>query len=313
MPEPKIKITTGVIARLLPVWALAASLAGYFFSTDITPWKFTLMPVITLIMFSMGLTLTLADIRSSFKSPVPIILGVSLQFLLMPLLAWIISQCFALSSDLLTGMVLVGSAPGGTASNVLTYLAGGNLALSIGMTTLSTLISVIATPWLTDLYLGQSIIVDQAGMLASIAWMVILPLIGGMILRALFPRQTLMIKPFLPDCAAICIAMAVGIVVALNANAFGTLSISIIIAVILHHITGLMSGYGLSRLLGLDITSARTIAIEVGTQNSGMMAALAIKHFTLIAAIPPALFSVVQNVLCSALASYWSKRKMAVS
>lgn len=293
---------------LLPLWALVATAAGYLFHTEVAQFHWALFPVIAIVMFTMGLTLTVGDFLEPFHHPSPLILGVFLQFLLMPLLAWSISTLTRLPTELFIGMVLVGAAPGGTASNVLTYLAGGRVALSVGMTTFSTLVSVIVTPWLTGFYLHQVIEVDRLAMLISIAKMIVLPVLGGISLRAAFPGLIEKIAPLLPSFAVASIALAICIVVALNAGVLDSLGIMVILAVLLHNLSGLCCGYGFARLARFDRSTARTIAIEVGTQNSGMAAALAVKHFSVLTAVPSALFSVLQNIFGTLLASYWSKR-----
>ena len=297
-----------MITRLLPLWAVMASLMGYLCSPEVAQFKDALIPIVALVMFSMGLTLTLKDFIHSIQSPLPLILGIALQFLMMPLLAWLLSLTLDLSPELMVGMVLVGSAPGGTASNVLTYLAGGRVALSLGMTIVSTLLSVLVTPLLAGVYLNEVVEVDRMAMLISIVQMILIPVCGGMLVRAVLPEQIEKLMPLLPICAVICISLAIGIVVALNANVLGAMSFSVVLAVMLHNLLGLFAGYSLARLFGQDIATSRTIAIEVGTQNSGMSAALAVKHFSAIAGIPSALFSIFQNVMGTVLASHWQKQ-----
>ncbi|AMO57984.1 bile acid:sodium symporter family protein [Endozoicomonas montiporae] len=265
-------------------------------------------PLLAIIMFAMGLTLTIADLREALTDPRPLIMGVCLQFILMPVLAFSISQALSLPSELLVGMMLVGTAPGGTASNVLAYLAGGRVALSIGMTTLSTLMAVFVMPFLCSVYLSTVIKVDQVGMLISILKIVILPVAGGVLLNALCPKLINRIKPCLPSIAVIGICSAITLVIAMNADALASLSAIVVVAVLLHNTLGLISGYVSARLCGMDIPTARTVAIEVGTQNTGLAAALAFKHFTVLAALPGAIFSMTQNILGALLASYWSAK-----
>lgn len=296
------------MARLLPVWALLASLLGYYFHAEVSLFKGMLVPVLAMIMFCMGLTLSFRDFIKPFQTPLPLLLGISLQFILMPALAWGISTVLELPAEILVGMVLVGTAPGGTASNVLAYLSGGRLALSIGMTAFSTLTSVLFTPYLTAFWLGAVVDVDTYGILVSIAQMVFAPVLGGILLRSLFLNQVNRIEHYLPACAAMGIAIAICIVVALNAGSLDQLSLFVVLAVLLHNSAGLAAGYGLARLFGQDIKTARTIAIEVGTQNTGMAAALAVKHFTALAGLPAAIFSISQNLLGTLLAGYWNRK-----
>ena len=296
-----------LFSRLLPVWALCGLIIGYMFSPAITPYKFALSPILAIIMFAMGLTLTLSECREAMTDPRPLIMGVCLQFILMPLLAFIVSHMLSLPAELLVGMMLVGTAPGGTASNVLAYLAGGRVALSIGMTTLSTLTAVVVMPALCSLYLSAVVQVDQAGMLLSILQIVILPVAGGVLLNRLCPKLVDRIRPVLPAVAVVGICSAITLVIAMNADALASMSVIVVAAVLIHNSLGLASGYFSARLCGMDIPTARTVAIEVGTQNTGLAAALAFKHFTVLAALPAALFSMTQNLLGAWLAGYWSR------
>ena len=302
-----------LFSRLLPLWALCGLATGYSFSPIFTPYKSAISPILAIIMFAMGLTLTLSDCRAALRDVRPLIMGVCLQFILMPLLAYSISLALSLPPELLVGMMLVGTAPGGTASNVLAYLAGGRVALSIGMTTLSTIMAVIFMPVLCSVYLSTVIQVDQLGMLLSILKIVILPVAGGVILNSLFPQLVQRIKPCLPSVAVVGICSAITLIIALNVDSLTNLSAIVIVAVLTHNTLGLVFGYLSARLCGMDIPTARTVAIEVGTQNTGLAAALAFKHFTVLAALPAALFSITQNLLGAWLAGYWSQRKKALT
>ena len=288
---------------------LLASLLGYYFPMEIIPFKGMLFLMIALIMLSMGLTLSLTDMVAPFKTPLPLILGIALQFLLMPMLAWGTSKTLNLSNELMIGMVLVGTVPGGTTSNVLTFLAGGRVALSVSMTAVSTLASILLTPLLTAFWLNTVIAVDQIAMLISIVQLVLMPVLGGVFFRTLLPKPVAVISPYIPACAVLALTVAISIVVALNTKTIHSLSGLVVLAILMHNITGLLAGYGIARLAGQDIQTARTIAIEVGTQNTGMAAALAIKHFVIIAALPAALFSISQNLLGAILAGYWTRNK----
>ncbi|MGI9274543.1 MAG: bile acid:sodium symporter family protein [Endozoicomonas sp.] len=297
-----------LFCRLLPLWALLSSLAGYHFGAEIAPLEAAIIPLLTIIMFSMGLTLTFGEFVDAFREPLPLLIGVLLQFLLMPFLAWSISYFLALPATLFTGMVLLGTAPGGTASNVLTFLSGGRVALSVSMTTVSTLSAVIAMPWLSSLLLGTMVEVDRTGMLISILKMVTLPVLAGVLINRYWPRGVEPFKPYLSAIAVVAIALIVGVVVSLSADRLGSLSAAVVMAVLVHNILGLAAGYSFARLLRLDIATARTIAIEVGTQNSGLAATLALKHFSALAALPATLFSLSQNLFGSMLAAHWSRK-----
>ncbi|MCW7554712.1 bile acid:sodium symporter family protein [Endozoicomonas gorgoniicola] len=308
---PEIKRIIILFSRLLPLWALCGLIAGYYFSSAIAPYKPAMSLLLAIIMLAMGLTLTIADLREALTDVRPLVMGVCLQFILMPLLAYIISMNFSLSRELLVGMILVGTAPGGTASNVLAYLAGGRIALSIGMTTLSTLLAVVIMPLLSSLYLSTVVEVDKVGMLLSILQIIILPVAVGVLLNYFCPRQVSRIKPCLPSVAVAAISCGIALVVALNVDTLTTVSVAVVLAVLLHNILGLVSGYFFARLCGMNVPTARTVAIEVGTQNTGLAVALAFKHFTVLAALPGAVFSITQNLLGAWLASYWSGKPPA--
>ena len=242
------------------------------------------------------------------QQPLKIILGTSLQFILMPLAAFLISHLFALERELMIGMVLVGCCPGGTASNVICYLANGELALSISLTMVSTLMSVIATPLLTLLYLGQAIEVPIAGMISSIFQMVIVPVFVGLILNTYFSKNLVKLTPVLPVISVVSIVLIIGIVVALNSDNLVVISGLVIIAVILHNAIGICMAYAISKQFKYDEKTCRTIAIEVGMQNSGLGVALASQFYSSLAALPGAVFSLWHNLSGSLLAGYWSKK-----
>ena len=293
---------------LMPMLAFMAGVCGYFFAPAISAGKGLIVPLLSLIMLLMGLTLTPKDFVREVRNPLPLFVGMGLQFLLMPLLAWLISRSLNLPPAIMAGMVLVGTAPGGTASNVLAYLAKGNVALSISMTTASTLMAVIMMPLLTGFYLDAVVDVDRAGMLMSIVQVVILPVLAGLTANSLWPDKVKHLHPTLPTLSMIAIVVTITIVVALNAGSLSSLGIPVLAAVLLHNSLGLVGGYSLSRMAGMSKRQSRTIAIEVGTQNSGLSVALAVKHFTALAALPGAIFSVSQNILGAAAAGYWRKK-----
>ncbi|SEM86213.1 bile acid:sodium symporter family protein [Halomonas caseinilytica] len=299
------------INRLFPVWAILlaviAALVPEFF-TGLAGYIKTLLVV---IMFAMGLTLTKSDFARVVKSPKPIAVGVLLQFLVMPLAALVISRLLGLSTELTIGMVLVGATAGGTSSNVMTWLAGGHVALSVSMTMVSTLISVIATPLLTLLLLGQSIDVPVLGMLMSIGQLVVAPIMLGMVIHHFLGMHVQRVEPALATLAMASIVLIIAIVVALNAGRLTTLGPIVALAVIAHNGIGLAAGYGLARLLRFDTRTARTIAFEVGLQNSGLAVTLANQFFSAGAALPGALFSVWHNVSGSLLAGYWKHRHVS--
>lgn len=262
------------------------------------------------VMFGMGLTLNLQDFKIVFSRPKDVIIGCLAQFTIMPLLAWILARLFSLDEALALGVVLVGCCPGGTASNVITYLAKGDLALSVGMTGVSTLFAPFLTPLLTWALAGKSVNVDVVGMLLSILWVVILPIVVGLIVKGLWPNFTKKATDYLPAFSSIAIAMIVAIIISANANKLLAGGSIIVLVVILHNLCGLSLGYLIGRLLGFSEAKKRAISIEVGMQNSGLASSLATIHFAAypLATIPGAIFSVWHNLSGAAVAYLYSNR-----
>ncbi len=256
------------------------------------------------VMFGMGLTLNLHDFKVVFSRPKDVITGCLAQFTIMPALAWGLARLFQLDEALALGVVLVGCCPGGTASNVITYLSKGDLALSVGMTGVSTLLAPLLTPLLTWALAGKSVDVDVASMFLSILWVVILPIVVGLLAKWWWPKLTEKAADYLPAFSSIAIATIVAIIISLNAEKLLTGGLIIIVVVMLHNVCGLGLGYLTGRLLGLSEPKKRAISIEVGMQNSGLASSLATIHFAAypLATIPGALFSVWHNLSGAAIA-----------
>ncbi len=266
-------------------------------------------PMLGVIMFGMGLTLSPQDFRIVFSGPKDIIIGCLAQFTIMPLLALGLSWAFALPKELALGVILVGCCPGGTASNVITYLAKGDLALSVGMTATSTLLAPLLTPLLVWLLAGTMVEVDTIGMLLSIVYVVIAPIVVGLIFQRYLPKFTKNTVPYLPAFSSIVIAFVVGIVVSHNADRLLVGGMIVVLVVMLHNLCGLSLGYIIGRLLGLAEPKKRAISIEVGMQNSGLASSLATLHFAVfpLATIPGAIFSVWHNISGALVARIYSK------
>ncbi len=265
-------------------------------------------PLLGVVMFGMGLTLKLEDFKVVFSRPKDVIIGCLAQFIVMPLLAWLLAWGFSLSDELALGVVLVGCCPGGTASNVITYLAKGDLALSVGMTGVSTLLAPLLTPFLTWLLVGQHVNVDMVSMFLSILWVVILPIVAGLLFRSLLPKFTESAVAYLPALSSLAIAFIVAIVVSANSAKLMVGGWLIILVVMLHNLCGLLLGYGVARMLGLELKKRVAISIEVGMQNSGLASSLATLHFAAypMATIPGALFSVWHNISGAVMAKVYS-------
>ena len=266
-------------------------------------------PMLGLIMFGMGLTLNSRDFRVVLSRPKDVFIGCLAQFTVMPLVAWVLVRLFRLPADLALGVILVGCCPGGTASNVITYLAGGDLALSVGMTVTSTLLAPVLTPLLTWLMAGTYAPVDAWGMLQSILYVVIAPILGGLLLQRLLPRVTQKAVAYLPAFSSLMIALLVSIIVAHNAPRLLTGGWLVILVVVLHNLSGLGLGYTLGRLLGLSHPKRVAVSVEVGMQNSGLACSLATLHFAAfpLAPIPGAIFSVWHNISGALVAKMYQR------
>ena len=266
-------------------------------------------PMLGVIMFGMGLTLKGEDFRVVFTRPRDVIIGCLAQFTVMPLLAFALTRIFALDEALTVGVILVGCCPGGTASNVITYLAKGDLALSVGMTAVSTLLAPLLTPLLVLLLAGRTVDVNVLGMLFSILWVVILPIALGLLVRRLWPKVTQHATDYLPAVSSLAICVIVMIVIAANAGKLLSGGAVVVAVVVLHNVFGLGIGYLIGWLLGLNKAKRRAISIEVGMQNSGLATSLATIHFAALpmAAIPGAIFSVWHNISGAVLARIYSR------
>ena len=270
----------------------------------------TINYLLGVVMFGMGLTLNLKDFKIVFSRPKDVIIGCLAQFTVMPLLAWLLTRLFSLDEALALGVVLVGCCPGGTASNVITYLAKGDLALSVGMTGVSTLLAPFLTPLLTWALAGKSINVDMVSMFLSILCVVILPIVVGLIVKGMWPQFTDKATDYLPAFSSVAIAFIVAIVISATADRLLAGGLLIVVVVMLHNICGFGIGYLTGRLLGLQEAKKRAISIEVGMQNSGLASSLATIHFAAypLAAIPGAIFSVWHNISGASIAYLYRKK-----
>jgi BASS family bile acid:Na+ symporter len=246
-----------------------------------------------IVMFGMGLTLKPNDFKIVFSRPKDVIIGCIAQFTVMPVLAFLLTKIFNLPTELAVGVILVGTCPGGTSSNVMTFLSKGDVALSVGMTAVSTILAPFLTPLLTLLYAGKKVDVNVLSMFTSIIQVVILPIVLGFIINHFFSKITQHIVEVLPLISTTAIVAIVAAVVSANSEKIMTSGLLIIAVVICHNVCGYLVGYGIGKLLKLDVTKCRAISIEVGMQNSGLATSLATTHFAQypLATIPGAVFS----------------------
>lgn len=296
---------------LFPLWAVILSAVAYVYPEYFAPHQGLIVPFLSLIMLGMGVTLSVDSFLAVLKRPSVVLLGTLMQYTIMPLAAWIVCLVLKLPADLATGVILLGCCPGGTASNVISYLAKADVALSIVLTSVSTLIAFLATPFLTWVFIGQTVEVDVMGMLVSVVNVVIVPVVLGLTINYFFEKRINAVREVFPAISAAAIVIIVAVIIGTNSANLQQSGPLVLLAVILHNGLGLAGGYGVSKALRLSETEARTIAIEVGMQNSGLSVALAIKHFTATAALPGAIFSIWHNLSGAFLAGHWSKQSVS--
>ncbi len=299
-----------VSANWFPAWVLAAALLALWQPSLFTwfsgPW---IVWGLALVMLGMGLTLNVADFAAVLRLPGAVALGFAAQYTIMPLIGWSVGKMLALPAPFAVGLILVACCPGGTASNVVTYLARGNVALSVLMTMCSTLAAVVMTPLLTGWLAGAYVPVDAWGIFLTTAQVVLAPILIGLLLHHQAPRLAGFILPAGPIMSVLVISLIVGSIIGQNATAIFAHGGQLLLAVSLLHGGGFFLGYIVGRLSGFDLGVARTLSIEVGMQNSGLGAVLAKTRFAAepLTAVPSALSSVCHSLLGSLLAAWWRR------
>ncbi|KKI91394.1 sodium transporter [Bacillus sp. SA1-12] len=291
------------IIWVLVFTALAMAFPGGFIW--IAPYISILLGI---IMFGMGLTLSVDDFKAVFKQPLAVFVGVAAQYIIMPGIAYLLAVGLNLPPELAVGVILVGCCPGGTASNVMTYLAKGNIALSLAVSAVATLVSPILTPALIYLLASQWLPVDGKDMLISTIQIVLIPIILGIIFKWLLKDKAEEGAKVLPLVSVIGIVGVISAVVAANKDHILESGLLMLGVVILHNLVGLILGFLISKLCKFPYADQKAIAIEVGMQNSGLAAALATAHFSPITAVPSAIFSVWHNISGPLVATFWSKK-----
>ena len=295
--------------NLFPVWAILFAFWSYFFPEGWQNLENLVIPLLSIVMFSMGLTLKVEYFFNIFKKVKIIFLGLFLQFFFMPLIGFLLIFFFNIEDIIALGILLVGCAPGGTASNVICYLAKGNVALSISLTICSTFLSVFFMPILFWLYTGSNINVPIIEMMSTILKIIIFPVALGILLNNLNLVIIKKIKTTLPLIAVSAIVIIIAIIIGSNSIQISRYGIEILFFVVLHNSLGFFIGYYGSSILNLDKKVKRTIAIEVAMQNSGLATAIAVKYFGLMSAVPGAFYSIWHNISGSFIAGYWKRNK----
>lgn len=295
------------VGKTFALWVILFAVLGFILPDtfkQLTPYIVTLLGI---IMFGMGLTLSLDDFKEVAKRPVDVGIGVASQFLIMPLIAVALTMIIPMSPEVAAGVILVGCCPGGTSSNVMTYLSKGDVALSVACTSVTTLAAPIVTPFLVWLFASQFLPVDAMAMFISIVKVILVPLALGFLLQKLLPGVVKAAVPALPLVSVAGIVLIVAAVVGASKGAIATSGLMIFAVVVLHNGIGYLLGYFAARATGLSVAKRKAIAIEVGMQNSGLGAALANAHFSPVAAVPSAIFSVWHNISGAFLANYFSQ------
>ncbi len=301
-------------------WVMTCVLAAFLYPEAFKSWgtfqlKTLIVPLIQVIMFGMGATLALEDFTRVLKMPKAVIVGTALQFTIMPLLGYILAKAFAFEPSIAVGLILLGSCPGGVASNVMTYLSKGNVALSVTLTAVSTLLAPIATPMFMSLLAGTLVKIVFMEWVINIFQVIIIPIAIGLIVN----RLLIALKwrgAWMDRCLSL-IAMAgicfiIAIIIADSRDKLMTVGIKLVLAAMIHNLAGYVLGYYGAKLVNLDESSCRTVAIEVGLQNGGMATALAINTLKdPLAALAPAIFGPWMNISGSLLASWWGVRPPA--
>lgn len=301
-------------SKTFALWVIAFALISYYFPQGflfLLPYVSILLGV---VMFGMGLTLSPKDFSEVFHRPIQVIIGIVGQFVLMPLIAFFLVKVFGLSADLAAGVLLVGCCPGGTSSNVMSYLGKGDVPLSVTITSCTTILAPLVTPGLFWLFAHQYIEVDPAAMFWSIVKIVLLPIIGGVVINALFGTVVKKVVVALPLISVFAIISIVTAVVAASAEKIAETALIIFLVVALHNCIGYSFGYLLGKVFGMKLAQKKTLAIEIGMQNSGLAAALAAKlaatgAINPIAAVPGAVFSVWHNISGPILATFFANLK----
>ena len=260
--------------------------------------------LLSIVLFTMGTTLKVEDFTNVFKKPKEISVGIATQYIAMPLIALALAKIFSLNEALTVGLILVGTVPGGTASDVITFLSNGDVALSVSLTAISTVIAPIITPLITLILIGNQIHFNPVDMFLSIIEIVIIPIMIGLILNYKFPDFCERLKDYLPALSAIVICLIVAGVIGANKQAILTSSSIIILVIMMQYFLAMMIGFGVGYLAGMDRKQIITVAIELAFQNSGLSTGLAKAHFPNLAqaTVPGALYSVWQNFAGSILA-----------
>jgi len=299
---------SAAVGKTFSLWVILMACVGFFAPQLFVAYKSWISPLLGIVMFGMGLTLTAADFREVFRRPRDVAIGVVGHYLIMPGIAYALAVGLDLPPDIAIGVILVGCCPSGTASNVMTFLAKGDVALGVSIASVSTLIAPLATPAFVSLLAGKWMSIRTESLFMDIVQVVIIPIALGLLARTLFRKQADASVKALPLISTIVIVFIIAIIVALNQAKLMTNGLLILTAVVLHNMLGFALGYLFAKAFGMNLARRKAVTLETGMQNSGLGAALAAAHFSPLAAVPSALFSVWHNLSGSALATWFARR-----
>ncbi|WP_207887902.1 bile acid:sodium symporter family protein [Pseudomonas sp. 30_B] len=289
------------------LWVLLFAILAFFVPSLFTPLTPAIVPMLGVVMFGMGLTLKVEDFAAVARHPWRVALGVIAHFVIMPGVAWLLCQLMHLPAEIAVGVILVGCCPSGTASNVMTWLSRGDLALSVAIAGVTTLLAPLLTPALIWLLASAWLPVSFGALFWSILQVVMVPIVLGLVAQRVLGARVRHVVDVLPLVSVVSIVIIVAAVVAASQAKIAESGLLILAVVILHNGFGFLLGYFTAKLFGLPLAQRKSLALEVGMQNSGLGAALASAHFSPLAAVPSALFSVWHNISGATL-STWFRR-----
>ncbi len=299
---------SGFVSKYMAVFVILVAAIALFEPVTFK-WAASYITILLgIVMFGMGMTLKISDFKLVLKRPKDVFIGALAQFTIMPFLAWALAHIFGLPADLAAGVILVGTCPGGTSSNVMTYLAKGDVALSVSITMTTTILAPIVTPILTWWLAGAWIEISLTAMMISILKMVVVPIVLGIIINSLFRSTVEKGIKVLPLISVVSIVLIVGGVVSVSSQRIMETGLLIMVVVMLHNMLGYTLGYLIGKVLGMNLAKTKAVSIEVGMQNSGLATSLAMLHFGAAAAIPGAIFSVWHNISGSLAANYLASK-----
>jgi len=290
-------------------WVLVFAVVAFLLPNDFKWIGAYTIPLLGIVMFGMGLTLELSDFKEVFKHPVQVGLGVIGHFVIMPLIAFLLAVGLHLPSEIAVGVILVGCCPSGTSSNVMVFLARGNVALAVAIASVSTILAPVVTPLLILLFASKWVSVSFTSLFISILQIIIVPLAVGFIVKKFFGKQATAASKALPLVSVIAIVLIVAGVVSGSAAKIAETGLLIFAVVILHNILGFTLGFFFARLCGMDLEKQKAVSMEVGMQNSALGVAIATAHFSPLSAVPSAIFSVWHNLSGSILANIYSRMR----